>query len=278
MRIVAIAVLVCACMPPRGANRAGTEPTGLDPDACGNLADTELGRKLHAFLVASVELDRATAMMEQQIHGACAQMAGELGMAGDGDTKTVCQTVANELKADLPQNAIAKLTPGVCTTDMSVVAQAAAECEGRAPGDMAVTCEGEPGAECHGYASVDASAECKSSAEVHACVQTRCTEPRLELAVVDDAKAKRAVAALRVGLPTLLAVAARGEVLGKAAAGWAETAQNLANAPGDLIAALGAKSVCVAGQLSATAATITNIQARFSVAVDVQASFTAGNE
>ena len=261
MRLLALALLA-ACPAPRSANQAGG---ALDPGACGDLTFNDVGRKLYEFLVASAELDRATADMEAQLHDACARMAEALGASPAGDTRAVCQAAKTALVPRLVEVSAeaVRYTPPVCTMDAGVTAKIAGECEARAPADMKVTSDG-------GYASVDASEQCKSAAEVRASLAAQCTEPKIEIL----SKAGPDLAnAIQAGMPALMTLSARGELLAKALPAWAQTAANLGQAPAELAEALGAKSVCVAGQLAAAANAAQAIQARISVSVDVQASF-----
>jgi hypothetical protein len=284
-------LLLAACPPPggaRGTGPSGNGAQGLNPDACGTINTTASGRKLYAFLVASAELDRATADLESSIRDACRKMAIDLGVSPDGDTRTVCNRASEELKANLSVSVktehqmVTRTTPPVCHTDVSLAADFAAECEGQARGSVKATCEGgtQTGNECNGYSSVDASAECKASAEVHASTHTTCTPGHVEVVqqdvtVVDATKWNKAQAAINDGIPELMLAGAKLELAGKAAVLWAQTAEQFGQSVGELAADLGAQAVCVAGQVAAVVAAVSSIQARFSVSVEVSAQFSA---
>ena len=93
--------LAAGCPPPRGGGGPGGSGTAINPGACGDISTSNAGRKLHSFLVASAELDRATMELERSVHDACVRMATELGVPTDGDTRTVCRRAATELDANL---------------------------------------------------------------------------------------------------------------------------------------------------------------------------------
>jgi hypothetical protein len=207
---------------------------------------------------------------------------------------------------------VTKYTPPVCTTDVSFVAGFTAECEAKAQADIDVRCEGRCGGTCNGacdgtcssgttsqcngqcsgtcrgdcsgscegYANVEASAECKASAEVRATTRTTCTPAKTEIVqqdvtVVDATKWNKAMAAINAGLPTLLTASKKLELAGRALVLWVETGASLVRAAGQFTAELGAKSACVGAQLAGVVAATANIQARFSVSVEVSASMSA---
>jgi hypothetical protein len=283
-------LLLAACPPPGGTRTVpgGNGAQGINPDACGTINTTDSGRKLYSFLVASAELDRATAELENSIRDACRKMALDLGVSPDGDTKTVCTRASQELQANLQvsvkteHQSVMRTTPPVCHTDVSLAADFAAECEGQARGSVKGTCEGgtQTGNECNGTSSVDASAECRSSAEVHAATHTTCTPGHVEVVqqdvtVVDATKWAKAQAAINDGIPELMLAGMKLQIAGQAAVHWADTAQQFGQSAGELAADLGAASVCVAGQVAGVVAAIGQIQARFSVSIEVSAQFSA---
>jgi hypothetical protein len=215
-------------------------------------------------------------------------MALDLGVSPDGDTRDVCTRASQELQANLQvsvkteHQSVMRTTPPVCHTDISLAADFAAECEGRARGSVKGTCEGgtQTGNQCEGTSSVDASAECKSSAEVHAATHTTCTPGHVEVVqqdvtVVDATKWAKAQAAINDGIPELMLAGMKLQIAGKAAVQWADTAQQFGQSVGELAADLGAASVCVAGQVAGVVAAIGQIQARFSVSIEVSAEFSA---
>ncbi len=282
-------MLLAACPPPaKSTGPSGNAPQGINPDACGAINTTAVGRKLYAFLVASSELDRATADLENSIRDACRKMAVDLGISPDGDTKTVCQNASQALQANMQvsvkteKQMVTRTTPPVCQTDVSLATSFAAECEGGAQGSVKGTCEGgtQTGNTCNGYTSVDASAECKASAEVHATTHTTCTPGHVEIVqqdvtVIDATKWNMAQAAINDGVPQLLLAGAKLQLAAKAAVAWAQTGEQFAQSAGDLAADLGEQAVCVAGQVAGVVAAVSTIQARFEVSVSVSASFSA---
>jgi len=195
----------------------------VDPNSCGNYAVTDVGRKLHAFLEATVQLETAATEVESIVNTSCVMMGKELSMPDSdlkGSTDAVCTKVIDYLKGSLTANfkAGAKLNiqykPAVCTVNVQAAAEAAASCEGKATADIQAqctgtcngkcngTCEGQAGTggnsgdcagqcngtcegSCDGTADVNASAQCKAKAEVTASVDVQCTDP--ELTVEADA-------------------------------------------------------------------------------------------
>jgi hypothetical protein len=208
---------------------------------------------------------------------------------------------------------VTRHTPPVCTTELDFAAGITAECEAKAVVDTKVscegscsgtcsgtcngtcasgnaggvcngacngTCQGKCSGSCNGYANVDASAECKASAEVRASVNTTCTEPKVEIVeqdvtIVDDSKFRKAQAAINAGMPTILAAGKRAEYVARAAVLWTRTLGSLLNSSGKLIADLGAASICVGGELATALAASTQIEARFSVSIEVSAQLSA---
>ena len=224
MRAILILILVAGCPAPKGSTTGGGGGGGtINPEACGKLDTNEAGRKVHSFLVASAELDRASLEMESTMLDACKRMAVELGSSPDGKTKEVCERVSKDLEANLSvsvkteKRLVTKYTPSVCHTDIALTAGFVAECEASAAsnadirchgtcagacmgacdgecatGDNATCsgacngeCKGKCTGQCEGYAEVTASAECKASAEVRASVKTECTEPKVEVVSQD---------------------------------------------------------------------------------------------
>lgn len=205
---------------PGGGGGGGGTSKGVQPDACGKLDGTDVGRKAYAFLQASAELDAASIELEGTVRKACVRMAEELQIATDGDTETLCTRVSEELNASLEvsvsqeQRLVTRTKPAVCTTELDFAAEVVATCEAKIQSDISVRCEGQCGATCNGACdgtcsataadgscagtcdgvcqggctgscegsgSVTASAECKASAEVRAGIRTTCTEPEVEI-------------------------------------------------------------------------------------------------
>jgi hypothetical protein len=222
---------LAACPPPSQTGGRGTGAGGggggggvaINPDSCGTINTSDVGRKLYAFLVASSELDRASLELENTVRDACARMNTELGAPTTGDTREVCMRAKQELDANLQvsikteKRLVTKYTPPVCKTDVDFTAGFVAECEARATADINVRCEGRCGGTCNGacdgecssgtasqcngtcsgtcrgdcsgscegYANVDASAECKASAEIRATTRTTCTPAKTEIVQQD---------------------------------------------------------------------------------------------
>jgi hypothetical protein len=302
-----------------GGGGGGSAAGGVNPDACGPINTSKVGRKLYAFLVASAELDRASLELEQSVKGACIKMAQELQVATDGDTKTVCDRAIAALDANLEISVsketrmVTRVKPAECTTNIDFMAGIVAECEATVAADVNIQCEGSCGgtcsgqcdgtcaatnasgqcagecngtcrgscsADCQGYADVSASAECKASAEVRASVNTTCTEPEVEVVqqdvtVVDDTKFQMAMAAIRVGMPTLLKAGAKAKLVAKAAVLWAQTAGSLVKSSGQIIGEIGERGLCVGGQLAGALAAVAQVEARFTVSIEVSASVSA---
>jgi hypothetical protein len=217
---------LAACPPAKGGATGGGGGGGtINPDGCGKISTTNVGRKVYAFLVASAELDRTSLELENTVRDACVRMANELGVSAAGDTREVCMRAKAELDANLQisvkteQRLVTKYTPPVCTTDVSFTAGFVAECEAKAVADVDVrcsgrcggtcngacdgtcsgstgaggqcngecsgTCQGSCSGSCQGYANVEASAECKASAEIRATTRTTCTPAKTEIVTQD---------------------------------------------------------------------------------------------
>ncbi len=245
MRAFAVLMLVgLAACPPAKTGGGGTTAGGpaaaggtLDPEACGNISVSDVGRKLHAFFVATVELDHQVSDIEQTIRSSCKTMGTELQMTDlDGATKDVCTKVLATLRDDLAaglgsQKLVTQYKPGVCTIDVDAEAKVAAQCEAQASGTASVTCDGQCTGTCHGAcqgtceggaaggecngrcngtcggsctggctgtSDVHASAECKAQAEVHASAQMQCTDPQLTITLPPASLADQAKANLAV--------------------------------------------------------------------------------
>jgi hypothetical protein len=223
--LIAIAAgALAGCPPPKGGKGGGGGSSGVDPNACGDVSGSDVGRKAFAFLQATADLDKASADLEISVRGACRKMAKELGVSTEGDTKEVCTAAANALRDNLEISVshetrlVTRYTEPVCTTNIDFEAKIAAECEASVDADINISCQGSCGGtcsgacdgtcaaknaqgecagqcdgtcqgrcsgECNGYADVDASVECKASAEVRATVQTECTEPKVEVVQQD---------------------------------------------------------------------------------------------
>ncbi|MDQ3369053.1 MAG: hypothetical protein M3680_26820, partial [Myxococcota bacterium] len=208
---------------------------------------------------------------------------------------------------------VTRTEPPVCKTDLAFTASFVAQCEGTATADVDVSCEGTCGGTCNGacdgqcatrgangqcagqctgscrgrcsgscqgYADVNASAECKASGEIRAGLRTTCSEPKVvvvreSVTVVDDAKFQAAMRAIEAGMPAILRTGAKLDAAGRALELWVTTGASLVRASGQLVGELGERAVCVGGQLAAVVAASSNIQARFSVSIEVSAQVSA---
>jgi len=212
----------CPKPPPgSGGGPGGGGGGGVNPNACGNISTSDVGRKMQNFLIASAELDAAASGLELSVLDACRKMANELGVSAEGDTRTVCNRAADELKANLQVSVssetrvVTRYKEPVCHTKVEFAAQIAAQCEAKVQADVQVqctgycggtcngacdgqcsgatgqggqcagqcqgTCRGSCSADCQGSANVNASAECKASAEVRANIKTECEPPQVEM-------------------------------------------------------------------------------------------------
>lgn len=261
---------------------------------------------------ASVELEAT--VLDACRKMAAALGVSTAGSTKEVCTRAATELDANlKVSVKTEQRLVTRYTPPVCHTDIEFTAKFAAECEARATAEVAVscsgrcdgtcsgacdgqcaaagasgecagqcagTCRGRCTGRCDGYVDVDASADCKASAEVRAGLRTECTEPKVEVVrqdvtVIDDTKFQMAIAAIEAGLPQLLRAGARLERAGRAVGNWVQTGASLVQETGRLVAELGEKGVCVAGQVAGVMAAAANIQARFSVSIEVSAQVTA---
>lgn len=161
--VAALAALLGGC--PAGVPGApgvggrGGASGDVDPNTCGNYAATDAGRKLKAFLEATVQLEAEVKDSENYLRDTCAMMGAELGMSSaelEGNTKEVCTMVNEAIRNNLQVGlkAGARLTidyqPAVCTVNVEAAAQAAAQCEAKAEADVAVQCSGTCTGTCEG--------------------------------------------------------------------------------------------------------------------------------
>jgi hypothetical protein len=156
-----MAFAVTACPPAKGGGSGGGTGTAqggvaVNPDGCGRINTSDVGRKMYAFLLASAELDRSSFELENTVRDACIKMASDLGVETGGTTKEVCMRAKAELDANLQisvkteKRLVTKYTPPVCRTDVDFTAGFVAECEAKASADINVTCEGRCGGTCSG--------------------------------------------------------------------------------------------------------------------------------
>jgi hypothetical protein len=215
-----VAVLAgCPAIPGAKDPRGGGGAVG--PNACGELDASDAGRKITAFLDAAATLDAQVKDLENQTKRLCKAMGEELGMSGlDGDTKTVCNEVADEVRASLKAslkaeaNFVVKYKPAECRVNLDAAVSAQAKCEAKAEAEVQMRCEGACqgtcsgrcdgtcqaknadgscngecqgtcggtcSGTCQGSAHASGSAECQAQAEVKANLEAECTEPELDI-------------------------------------------------------------------------------------------------
>lgn len=245
---------------------------GVNPNGCGNYATTNIGKKIKAFLEASVALDKAVSDLENHVKLACEAMGKELKM-GDlsGDTEKVCKAVAAKLDATLKAavKAEAKLDieykPAVCTVDASVEARAEAECAGSGS---------------TGTGGSQAEGACAGSAKVEAAIEAKCEPAELTVnagadIAVDEAKLEMAVKAIEVGFPKLLDVYGRLKVLGVAADGFVTASADLVKAGKSILDDVGDQILCVSGQIVAAADLVAHAAASVNVSISVSVEVSA---
>jgi hypothetical protein len=141
------------------------------------------------------------------------------------------------------------------------------ECKGQCDG----TCEGSCSGGCSGSADVDASVECEAKAEVTANVEAECTPPELDIkfeasAVADMPKVEATIAALKKGLPKLIAVKAKLQgPVALAFKSWAKAAKGLKGSVKKV-------GLCVGAQLGMAVGLLGQIQGSMNVSVKASVS------
>jgi hypothetical protein len=225
----------------------------------------------------------------------------------------VAEEIRGGLKASLKAEAkfIVKYKPAECRVNMEAAVQAQAQCEGKATAEVDVTCQGECSGTCsgrcsgtckatnadgtcagecdgtcegscsgtcNGAAKASGSAECQASAEVKANMEAECTPPELDIQydaklVVDKPRLDKIVAAIKKGLPGMLALWAKanGPVM-VAVKTFGKAAADLAGSANDIAKAFGSAAMCVAAQLSAAASAVASIEVHVEVSVEASAS------
>ena len=164
LALLYLAVTGCggAAAPPPGDHAGDYDqapPAGeINPDTCGNYQVSDTGRKIYAFLQATVWLQDEVQGTEEYLHETCHMMADALGMPRlAGTTQEVCGEVLAELDDSLEAGLSARASlevdyqPAVCEVNIDAAAHAAADCEGRATADVQAQCHGECQGTCQGY-------------------------------------------------------------------------------------------------------------------------------
>jgi hypothetical protein len=308
------ALVACSKVPGKGSVPGGDKlskvPTSvpgndpLNPGGCGGYASMgDAGRKLHAFLEATQQVEKATTELSGQVKDSCVSIGKDIGMADadlGGDTKTVCTAVWAQVDKNLNGVAVKskaalkiKMKPAVCTVDAKASLQAAATCEGKATADFKASCsgncngtcngknttgkcEGTCEGQCDGYADVNASAQCKANAEIKAAVEVKCQEPELTVEwdaklIVDKKLAESTLKGLKAGLPKIFTVRSRLVPLKHAVENWAKSAADLKDSALKIKDAFKDQAMCVTGQIYAAAKMTAGIQANVSVSVEISA-------
>ena len=206
-------------LPSPGGSPGSKRSSSVDPNTCGNYAATDAGRKLHAFLEATVQLEAEVKDTENYLRDTCAEMGAELGLSSadlEGNTKEVCTLVSNTLRDSLQVGLAAgaqldiAYQPAVCTVNVEAAASAAAQCEARAEADIDVQCSGTctgtcqgtcqgtcagaagtggGGGECNGECQGTCQGTCSGGCEGHADVQADAScEAKAEVAANVEAE------------------------------------------------------------------------------------------
>jgi hypothetical protein len=291
-----------------GADKLKNVPTSvpgndpLNPGGCGGYATMgDAGRKLHAFLEATQQVEKATTDTANMVKDSCVSIGKDIGMADadlGGDVKAVCTAVWAQIDKNLNGVAVKskaalkiKMKPAVCNVDAKASLQAAATCEGKATADFKATCsgncngtcngknttgkcEGTCEGQCDGYADVNASAQCKANAEIKAAVEVKCTEPELTIdwdakLIVDKKLAEATLKGLKAGLPKIFQVRSRLVPLKHAVENWAKSATDLKSSALSLKDQFKDQAMCITGQIYAAAKMTAGIQANVSISVEV---------
>lgn len=171
--LAAVAFATTGCPGSGGLpSRPGAGPSSVDPNTCGNYAASDAGRKLKAFLEATVALEGAVKNSENYVMDTCVAMGKELGLTGlSGNTGEVCAKVNASLKEHLQLGLTAGAAlkidykPAVCTVNVEAAASAAAKCEAKAEADVSVRCEGVCQGTCSGGCSGTCSGTCDGTCD-----------------------------------------------------------------------------------------------------------------
>ncbi len=245
-----------------GAALPGSKAKNVDPSSCGSYASSDAGRKVKAFLEATVELNEAVIKADNYLLDTCKEMGAELGVPPEGDAKTVCNAVAvalqNHLEIAIKPEAKVELefVPASCEVDMGIAAKAAASC----------------GSE---------SASCKAKALVSANVRAKCNPPEVKFnadasIIVDTSKVEAAKRAIDIGLGRILSIQRRAtKPMRTAFAGWVQASSEMTKALSNAANEFGKQSLCVAGQLRAALDLQAKLKASISIQIDVSASVRA---
>ena len=275
-KLTRLAVILCSAVLLSCGGAQGVPGAGggkVDPNACEGMDASDVGKKLKLFLDATARLQKAAADLEGSAKKACTEMAGELGATATGETKDVCNAVAaavrENMKASLKAEAkvTAKYKPAECTVNAQAQASAQAQCSGSAEGTAGT-----------GGSGGSADGACNAAAEVNASIEVECKPAEWELTVeasmvADASKFEKVKAALAKGMPQLLEVTGRAQILAKAVVGWSKSAKDLA-ASADTFAKefAGKAALCVSGQLAACGQAVGAVDVQVSVSVEASAS------
>ncbi|HVV87744.1 MAG TPA: hypothetical protein VHE35_32115 [Kofleriaceae bacterium] len=245
----------------RMATELGINPTG-DTRAVCDAVSAELKANL------SVSVSQEKHLVTREVPGEChTEMDLGARVAADCEAQSTTQI---SLRCE---GRCTGTCNGACNGTCAGSTGAGGQCNGSCDGTCGGTCTGG----CDGYASGGTSAECRAAVEVQSSVHTVCTPPHEEVVqesvtVVDATRFAKAQAAIEAGLPTIRESAMRAQLVARATVDWAKTLGELAASTGDLVQELGERAVCVGAQLHAALAAVTQVQARFSVSIEVSAS------
>lgn len=242
------------------ASELGINPTGDTKTVC-----NAVSAGLKANLEISVSTEKR--LVTREVPGEC-HTEWEFG-ANIGAQCTATANVDAQLRCNGTCNGTCS---GVCD-GTCVGGNTGGQCNSQCNG----ACNGKCSGGCDGYLTGDLDAECRAAVEVQSSVHTVCTPPKLvvveeSVTVVDATKFARAQAAIMAGLPTIRMTARRAAIVAKATVTWAKTAIGLISATGDLVQEAGERAVCLGGQIQAAVQAAGQIEARFSVSIEVSAS------
>jgi hypothetical protein len=189
-----LALILCGACGGAPAPRRASPAAGarVNPLACGSRARTDLGRRMQAFLDATVALETEIAATETALRDACAALGHGLGLPGArlaGGARAVCVTVSDELDAALaaarlasaatpaaaaaataapaatPSPLVVRAQPVACTVDMNAAARALAACTGSAAAPLRCrgTCQGTCASGCAGTCAGRCQGTCQGN-------------------------------------------------------------------------------------------------------------------
>lgn len=249
-----------------GACRKMATTLGINPRGDTRTVCNAVAAELDANLSVSVSQEKH--LVTREVPGEC-----HTEMQFGVDAAAQCEAQASTTIALSCEGRCTGTCNGACDGTCSGGTGTGGQCNGTCDGECGGTCTGS----CDGYATGGASAECRAAIEIQSSIHTVCSPPHLEtveesVTIIDATKFAKAQAAILAGLPTIRASARRAEIVAKASVEWARTLGGLVSATGDVVEELGERAVCVGAQLQAALAAAGQIQARFTVSIEVSAS------